>query len=292
MQIITHPGIGDVSWIYSKLVNCGEDLDLIIAEDKKTSRALPFVDLLPKVSSAEYGTMGDYIPLSECGNAYFQEYKIAEDLGMDLFVSANNYLEEGNRLEGYLPDLETDFHYPINTSDQDRERARILLPGGVYLGIYTSSQGGADSWSGWGVHEWSDYVSRVRREFPHVMFVIMGAKWDTDLSDALSRSMNSMGVEHINLCGKTPMGVAVECLKRLNYFIGFASGMGILSNVLSKPQVMLYPHHLRDLMHSWPCPVSLANGSHQGVIWDRPITIYRKTHNYMKHYLNDRGSDG
>ncbi len=284
MKITTHPGIGDISWIYSKLVNADTDFDLVIAEDEKTKRALPLTDLLPKVRSAEYGSMSDYLPLSKCENALFADYQAAESAGKRLFVSANNYLETGQRLEGYLPDLETDFHYPINTSADDQARAATLLPSNnVYFGIYTSSSEGARNWNGWSAHEWTDFIRRIKQAHPHVVFVLIGAGWDRDLSRELAQILISDRIYHVNLTGKTSLGVSIECLKRLSYFAGYASGMGILSNVLNMPQLMLYPNHLKKLMHAWPCPYTLANGQHHCMTWGRPVDAFK----LIEHRLND-----
>lgn len=283
LEINTHPGIGDVSWIYSKLVNCEQPLKLKIAEDKKTKRALPFVGLLPQIQAAEYGDLGDYLPLSKCGNAYFAEYLEAQKLGLDLYVSANNYLETGARLEGYMPDLPTSFHYEIITKETDHEQAQRLLPKGhVYFGIYTSSQQGAVNWNGWQQEEWMDFAKRLYRQFPEITLVILGAKWDMDLSCAVSSGLHAAGIPHVNLVGKTDMGSAVEVLKRLTYFVGYASGMGILGNVLQKPGLMLYPNHLEKLMHAWPCPISLGLNRHIGMLWERPVKVLARCKPILK----------
>lgn len=277
LSIVTHPGIGDFSWIYSKLVHSPYPLRIRIAEDAKTERALPYVKLLKNIEHVEYGEKQDYFVLKDAWNAYFGDFLDAAERGEDLYISANNWLEEGNRLEEFMPDLPTEFHYEIRTTEDDEFIAERYLPeGSVYFGIYTSSQGGVNSWNAWSRFEWMDFVKRVRNEYPHVVFVLVGAKWDMDLTDRFSGDLRREGIEHINLCGKTPMGVCVEVLKRLAYFAGFASGMGILSNVLNRPQLMLYPDHLEKLMTSWPCPVSLGFGSHQYSLWARPSRVFHQ----------------
>lgn len=258
-------------------MNSGEDLDFIIAEDAKHKRAFPFVDILPAVRSAKYGEKEDYEYLAKCGNNYFSDYKEAEKRGMRLFCSANNYLEEGNRLEGFLPDLDTDFHYKIKTTATQKKAAKTLLPAGPYIGIYTSAMLGAQYWNGWQEYEWADFITRFAHNYPGVTPVIYGAKWDTDLSFCVSGLLNQAGVPHLNIVGKTAdMGTAIECLKIFKHNIGFASGMGILANVLNKPVCMLYPHHLEKLMYSWPCPMSIALNTYVPSLWERPIKVLGK----------------
>lgn len=285
LEITVHPGIGDISWVYSKLVSCGRPLRLRIAEDRKTKRSLPYVDLLPNVESAEYGDMGDYIPLSKSWNAYYGEFMEAEAEGKELMISANNWLEKGNRLEGYMPDLETDFHYEITTSPRDLDDAVHMLPAGKKVGIYTSSMGGAVGWNGWEREEWTDFGRRLHKDYPGVTVVLMGAKWDIDLSGLVAGGLAHYGVPYVNLCGRTPMPLAVEILKQLDWFVGFASGMGVLSNVLWKPCCMLYPDHLVKLMDAWPCPVTLATGYYKGLLWQRPADVLRECRPDLDRFL-------
>lgn len=288
MELTTHPGIGDLSWIYSKLVNCGEELDLIIAEDAKHKRALPFMGLLPNVKSAKYGKKEDYEYLATCGNNNFSDYKKAEAEGMRLFCSANNYLEKGNRLESFLPDLETDFHYEIKTTEAQKKAAQTLLPDGPYIGIYTSAQLGAQFWNGWQEHEWTDFILRLVHNFPQATPVLYGAKWDFDLSFMVAGLLNRAGVDFVNIVGKTmDMGTAVECLKIFKHNIGFASGMGILANVLNRPVCMLYPDHLEKLMYSWPCPVSMANNTYVPTLWKRPMRVLGSIKRSLENALDD-----
>jgi hypothetical protein len=290
LQITVHPGLGDFSWVYSKLVNCGRPLELTIAEDSKTKRALTYVQCLPQIADAKYGTMQDYEILYHTWNGTYEEMLKAEEEGKLIYISANNWVDKGNRLESFIPDLPTDFHYPIVTKESDKIRADQLLPilpsGDKYFGIYTSSLGGNIAWDGWSPNEWIDFISLVYKEFPSATFVLIGAKWDVDYLPAFMPKLVDTGVPYINLIGKTPdMSLSMEVLKRLDYHIGFASGMGIISNVLNKPSCMMYPSHISKLMYSWPCPISIATKDYQGFIWDRPVNIFRKIHSKLEEVL-------
>lgn len=277
MELIVHPGIGDLSWIFSKLSTTGRKFDLVIAEDKKTRRSMPLVDMVECVNSASYGGSELYQLLSTAKNSTFQDYIDAWEVGKQLVMSCNFWVDAGNRLEGYLYDLNTDFHYDIHGSDKDAEWAeKTINKDAPSFGIYTSSIGGIRNWNGWAELEWVQFADIVRSHYPIVEFYLIGAKWDLDMREPMLKAFDSRHIEYHDLFGKTSLGQALELLRRLDYFSGFASGLTILSNVVNKPVVMFYPKILTRLMHSWPCPISIADGSYQGMVWDRPIEVFNK----------------
>lgn len=286
LAVTVHPGIGDISWAYSKLINTGRKLDLTICEDRKTKRALSYVNVLPTVESARYGTMQDYNTLAKSWNGTWEDVQKAEQKGKKLFLSVNNWLSKGNRLEGWMPDLPANFHYDLFTRDEDKITAKRLLPenGMKYCGIYTASVGGNKAWHGWEPEEWHLLMKKIAGDFPQTTFVLIGARWDMDYHRLLMPFMQEFS--YIDLFGKTPdMSLTVEVLKRLDYLLGFASGIPILSNVLGKQECMFYPYDIHRTMYSWPCPLSLATGAHKPLLWDRPYNIYRKITPQLEKYL-------
>jgi hypothetical protein len=277
MRLIVHPGIGDLSWVISKLSTTGRMFDLVIAEDHKTRRSMPLVDMVPCINSAVYGGHEVYGPLSKCGNATFADYLEAERAGVDLYMTANNWLENGKRLEGFLPDLATDFHYTLNIPDKDRQWAVDQVSQSPRaFGIYTSAQGGIDTWRAWSVREWAEFVYQVYCEFPDTVFYLLGARWDMDMRLPMLHALDDLRVSYVDFIGRTSLPRAVALLHCLDYFAGFASGLTILADVVNRPVCMLYPDHLTKLMHSWPDPANLANGIHQAVVWDRPLLVFNK----------------
>jgi ADP-heptose:LPS heptosyltransferase len=137
-----------------------------------------------------------------------------------------------------------------------------------------ASAEGMKLWNGWGPGEWLDFLGSVRAAMRHVVFVAIGAKWDRNMADVVIPLMRTLGMDVIDLVGDLEVGGSLEVIRRCRYFAGFASGMTIVANVMSKPVLMLYPNHLEKLMYSWPCPESIANGQYVAKIWDRPKTIF------------------
>lgn len=286
MRLIVHPGIGDLSWLISKLSTTGEQYDLVIAEDSKTKRAMPLADMVPCIRSAEYGGHDAYAVLTQCTNARWAEYKQAHAEGKDLYITANWWLDAGNRLEGFLPDLDTDFHYPLVLGEQDHRWAEDLLSGGEKaFGIYTSSAAGVKAWSAWSVNEWLDFMERVHAEYPNVRFYLLGAKWDMDIRLSLLDALSRKALPHVDLFGRTTLQQAMALIQRLDYFAGFASGLTIMADVLDQPVCMLYPGHLIKLMSAWPDPRNLASGKHQAHVWKRPVDVFDAIRPYLEEYL-------
>lgn len=286
MELIVYPGIGDISWLISKLSTTGKEFDLVIAEDNKMHRALPLVDMVPCIHSARYGGRDIYKLLYGAGNHTFADYMQADSEGKQLCMSANKWLEDGNRLEGYLDDLDTDYHYQINIDVEDNYWAsNLLYTHTPTLAIYTSSIGGISSWSAWSALEWTDFLSHVRNSYPNTLFVLLGAKWDQDMRRDLCRLFDDERFDYIDLLGKTTLGRALAIIKHVSYFVGYASGLTILSDVLDKPTTMLYPKHLTKLANAWPDPANLASGKHTGILWQRPIDVFNKIKPQLEKYL-------
>lgn len=283
MELLLHPGIGDISWVLSKLSTTGKKFDLVIAEDSKTRRSMPLVDMVDCINSARYGGYEIYAILAKTTNAFFSEYEKAHEDGKTLCMTANNWLEKGNRLEGYLPDINTDFHYELKTTQEDDAWADLVLDKNYKsIGIYTSSKGGIKNWNGWSALEWMEFILKVREKYPDTKFYLFGAGWDQDMRLPMLQILNHYCVDYVDLIGKTTLSKVVSVLKKINYFVGYASGLTILANVVYTPVAMLYPRYLNSLTYSWPCPISMADGSYMGLIWERPIEIFNK----IKHQLD------
>lgn len=286
MELVVHPGIGDISWVVSKLSTTGQQYDLVIAKDNKTRRAMPLVEMMPCIRSARYGGLEIYEMLARAGNAKWEEFVQAGEEGKTLYLTANKWLEKGNRLEGFLPDLDTDFHYPIHIPPADTAWAQSAVdPYPRTMGIYTSSWGGIVNWAGWTELEWLEFIRLVREHWTHTTFFLIGARWDMDMRLPMLKGLERERIDYVDLIGKTSLSRAAALIQQLDYFAGYASGLTVLADVVRKPCLMLYPDHLSQLMGAWPDPVHLADGTHQGHLWDRPLRVVRKIAPQLDKYL-------
>ena len=189
VSIATAPGIGDFSWIYSLLVNLNRPL-YVRYSPHNPERLSQFLKLLPSVKAWERGSARS-VHLSHLKGRSKQDFLNTRSF-INLDISLNKHLEKGKRLETFIGDLPTSFHYHIETSDKDRKKAESL---GSYICLYAST----NVWPGWGAKKWASFVEIVRQRLGRIRIVIVGAHWDNNLAGQIA-SLISENV--VNLSGK------------------------------------------------------------------------------------------
>lgn len=247
------PGIGDISWVHSKLVTTGKKLHYFISGGGP-KRSIPFLDLLPEVAGATYG---EFSYLQFAANQLNPVIPCAA-LTNDCWVSLNEFLEQGNRIELAFPGMSTNLHYDINIPADDVATAEALVApyaGHSLFGYYTSSKMGARNWGGWLERDWLDFYKALSKTYPHIP-VIIGATFDSDLTGEVRRQFLMNNVPHIYLVGQN-IGQVLHLLKtkRIEFLHGFASGICIVTNVCGVACSMQYPHKLDKLRHAWHDPM-------------------------------------
>lgn len=274
--IITCPGLGDTVWLFMKLVNQPEKFHWRIG-DAPPQRGHQIFELFPSlVESFEYIPQSGYNKVKR--NAYHGPwFKTPQDF----YLEANSHLEEGRRIETFLPDLKTSFKLEYATEESDIMAANLLVrehqvsneyDSGKYIGIYTSAYSNARHWDGWIAQEWMELIGLIQDYDPSYKFVFIGASYDIGVSQDCMERMKPE--EYINTIGQ-PLPVVIEILKRLDCFIGFPSGLSIINETLAARQtVMFYPKHLNKLMNAWPDPERIENASYKGCLFCPPKQIF------------------
>ena len=273
-------GIGDVSWIYSKLKHVGP-LGYKIA-DGWPYRTKQFLELLPQVKWTEYApfTYRDIINFEQVQNIGFHPtWKDISNRGFEeCLIEANRHLELGKPLKDWMPDLPTDYHYEIRVPQEDEDRAFALLDGlklpKPIWGISAASYRGSEAWKTWGYAEWSRFLKMFLAEAGGSI-LLLGGFWD-DLTATLADD----GYEDI--VGKTSIGTAVEILNQIDGYIGFSSGLGVIMTVLNKPTFMLWPDHQVELSTSWADPDMLVCGKYATSLWRDPVLVYKNARRWLK----------
>jgi len=261
-------GIGDISWIWSKLSNLNQQIDVFISKDEP-KRSLDFVKLLPNVVQARYDTANFHDIVDHCvaPDTHIDEFlKVSSTKYVNL--AANRFLESGNRLEYYLPSIPTDFHYPLATTQRDVEKAsQILMPGKIPIGIYTSNYTNICTWNAWHLSDWKNFIQEFYNNVPDSYFVFVGAPYDRDFTLDLSKLIRP--IPHVNICGETSCAEIVEVIRLFKYFVSYPCGLAILADVVNTPVMMFYPKHLRNLIQSWPDPYSIERNRYKGCEFPR-----------------------
>lgn len=266
--IKTCAGIGDSIWLMMKLINQTEKFHWKIP-DGHPQRGKQLFDLLPQLTeSCEYIPGMGYKTIKR--NGYRGEWK---NTPKQFFLEANTWLEAGKRIEKFLPDLQTSFVLPYQTTIEDTKAAEPFTPLNQNLiGIYTSAHATSQQMSGWGVSEWHEMITLIQNHNPSYKFVFLGAPYDLGISEKVMELMKPQ--EYINAIGQ-PLGVSIEILKRLDCFIGFQSGLSIINETIAARQtVMLYNRSLEKMMGAWPDPERIKNGSYKGCLFCPPGEVF------------------
>jgi hypothetical protein len=276
LRTITLPaGIGDGLWVLMKLVNSGEKFDFRIP-DSSPQRGKRIFDLLPQVAnSCTYVPGLSYKKLAQ-DNIQNRKKNWSRIIANEFSLSANAHLESGQRLEKFLPDLPITYRLKYDTKSEDKIMARTLLPDGPkYIGIYTSAYKNArhEHYNGWGPVEWIWLIRKLHQESKDFVFVVIGAPYDSDLSDMVMKEMLLGGIKFVNTVGQ-PLSVVIEILKRQFYFIGFPSGLSILNESLSKNGLMFYGSRIKGIINSWADPERIKNGDIKECLFTEPEKIY------------------
>jgi ADP-heptose:LPS heptosyltransferase len=284
MRVIkTNPGIGDAIFIFQKIFNSGERFNFKI-HDGSPRRGKQIFDLLPQLSASCEYVPG--LPYSVVGPRNIQRTKkywrmIVEQ---DFFLSANEHLESGARIETFLPDLPTSYSLPFQTQEWE-EVVKTDFPGGPYIGIYASAYSTARNWGFWDHSPWADLCGMMLEYIPDATFVLIGAEWDSPLAANLANLLREDGIRFISTIGK-PLGYVIEMMKRLAYGFYFPSGLGILSGMLHCKSVMFYPAALPKLGTTWADPQIIADQSFKECQFTTPENIFRWVRDNYK--LKDR----
>lgn len=273
MRIIkTNAGLGDSAWILQKLINSGEQFKFQI-NNGSPQRGKQIFDLLPQVAAS-----CDYVPglpykivgprNIQKGLKYWKQIK-----DKDFYLSANEHLEYGLRIEKFLPDLPTSYSLPFQTQQWEEVVKADFAGDQPYIGIYASAYSTARNWGFWDEHGWLKLIRLMKGLIPDATFVLIGAEWDAELAGNLRNLLQKHSISYISTIGK-PLGYVIEMMKILAYGFYFPSGLGILSGLLHRPSVMFYPPALPKLGGTWADPAIIEDGSFKECQFCAPEAIY------------------
>jgi ADP-heptose:LPS heptosyltransferase len=269
--IITCPGLGDTVWLFMKLVNQSERFHWKIG-DGLPQRGHQIFELFPQlVESFEYIPDHGYNKVKR--SAHTGKWSRTPDR---FYLEANSHLERGNRIEEFLPDLETSYRLEYATTITVYQAAWFhaydSYKDSPHIGIYTSAYSNARHWNGWEAKQWLELIRLIQKHDPNYKFVFIGADYDIGVSQEVMKQLQPS--EYVNTIGQ-PLPVVIEILKRLDCFIGFPSGLSIINETLgAKQTVMFYPVHLSKLINAWPDPARIESGAYKGCLFCEPKKIF------------------
>lgn len=269
--ITTCAGIGDFIWLAMKLINAKEKFHVVLP-DGSPKRGHQILDLLPQIVESHEYAPGLTYKIINSNNAQREKKQWSKIIAKSFYLSANNHLEEGRRIEGWLPDLPITYKLEYATTETDKLTTEALLKEDrPYIGIYTSAYSNSRHWNGWGVEEWFKLIRFLHKK--NIAFVFIGASYDIGITQEIIKQCDELGVSYVDTIGQ-PLSVVIEVLKRLNYFLGFPSGLSILNESLGKGGTMFYPMHLKPMMNAWADPARIEAGNYKGCQFCPPEKIF------------------
>lgn len=282
VKIAVPAGIGDFSWIWSKLSTIPDTQWEIFVPDAYPYRTTRYINLLPnavgKLGKHDFGDIKLYQMYNHTENCTWKEITKAIDLEKEiLYIEANQHLEKGLPLQDWLPDLQTDYHYPFKEGLYSKSVIdEVLLGPSETFGIHIASMRGLRAWKCWLPEAWTEFLGRIYQDNPQLVFVFLGGFWDIESSLEVTGRLKSLypDIRIRDYTGRTSLEDVIILLGRLDYFFGFSSGLNVIRNLWDKPCCVIWPHHQRKLMYSWVDPMSIQGRSYVAFCYDEPERTY------------------
>ena len=276
LAFVVPPGIGDISWCYSKLAGLGRGLRFEVCGDRP-HRALPYVRLLPLVKEANYVDKVNPVKWPSKVTAAWSGPKLCHwSLVAPLGIELNTWLEEGHRIEEFMPDVPTVHHYDMELPPPARDWRR-------FVAFYCANAKTVRAWNGWSPSKWAALGKLLMQRYDIEGIVLLGSTNDSGFSHLVVKELLRAKVPTTTTVGMLPIQATLRIIEDSAYLVAFPSGIPILATVMHQPVLMFYPNHLVPLMAAWPAPDVISDGTYQPL----PFVPPREAFDVLKEHLPD-----
>lgn len=320
------PGIGDSAWALMVMQSIAKQhrdpkIDVRIgcwARDGHESRALDFVRRFSFVTSAEMYTMpnragqaGPWVQpgpqADENGINRYLPTGPSDLKGIDLQLVPNRSLEEGKRLEEWLPQYEVnwrvmdDWRFTVREVRDADTLASNLGPFVVFFmaSLAGNTEAGHNRGPLWTPEQWVE-LGMWFRTFG-LQVVVVGADWDRDYYDQEIAPRLPRDPRWHEFIGRWPIGMTYAVLRHAKVCVSYQSGIGIVAHYLGVPTVCWWrqkrPGHPEDsispnsyvahderMASAWARPDAVSSGDLMPAIYGKhsleDITTHVKRHWY------------
>jgi len=242
-------GIGDCHWVCTKLraLSARHGGREVWAHVNRSPwhASVGYLDLVPAVARAVEDTgapwnLGRDLAPSHRDPRWSELDGCRGWKGFDYVLVANGHLESGGSLESWLPDLETDFSYPLLIPEAARARTRDLAPAGgvlVYLSGTMPNRGfHNDTWT---AEMWVQVVELLNAA--GVVPTLVGAPTPDDLAYRDGFAARALGrARFVDRVGQTSIPEICALIEQAGAWVGLNSGLGIVAAMRGVPTVMLW----------------------------------------------------
>jgi Glycosyltransferase family 9 (heptosyltransferase) len=249
-------GIGDCHWTCTKLralseMHGGRPIHAYV-NTGPDHKSVGYLDLVPFVEKSFTSERGLYL-LTELGEGvkvrdpsqYYKDARWSTLEGsakwreFDYMLIANGHLESGKDLASWLPELDTEYSYPLDIPAKDRVYARSLAaPGSVLLYPSGVSANRGFHRNTWSVYDWTEVIERLNAE--GVVPILVGAKSENDLEYQKKLLPALKGTRFDDTIGLTNIPQVLAMIEDAGVWCGLNSGLGIISAMRYTPTVMLW----------------------------------------------------
>jgi hypothetical protein len=269
-RVAVPAGIGDFSWLWSKLSTIPDATWEFYPPDTFPERTSAYISLLPncKVALGKH----TYPDIIVWGNNHVEKTWARTvknyDEGDVIYLQVNEHLGQGRPLADWMPDLNTDFHYKINY------KSDMHVPeSGPTLAFHTASIRGIRAYEAWMPETWVKFLLMFHSDFPTWKFMALGGFWDIDTIQEIKGSLPAR-FPLIDNVGRTGIEDVIQILSESTYYLGYSSGLNVIRNVLGMPGATLWPKPQTELMYSWADPIMTVDRDYMGFLYDSAERIY------------------
>lgn len=248
LKIALALGIGDCHWALTKLralraLHPGRPVHAYV-NSSPNHATWGYLGIVPFIDRAEYSPNAPYDVWNDlAGTHRHPRWSALEGCrnwrNFDYVLVPNGHLERGERLETWLPELDTEFSYPLDIPAEVREsevvqalRKRVLLyPSGIgpNLGFHANT---------WTVYDWIQVIRLFNAD--GFRPALVGANTADDIGYAAQIEQAAFGASYDNFVGQTSIPEYCAAIEEAKVWVGLNSGGGIVSAMRGTPTVMLW----------------------------------------------------
>lgn len=290
MRICLPSGIGDTAWALTKvqaiLREAGEaQADLIVA-DNHPQRSREFLAAFDFIRSVEYAPIEIMRrPLTHPDHRWNYVPTQRGLFSCDWWLCPNDPLEQGIRLESWLPEYATNWnvqqHYRFQPHDLEFA-ADLRKRLGEYVVFYLGPEAG-NTYAGhnrggiWSVNDWVQLGRQVGTPI-----VVVGAEYDRSYSDQVLAAAHDAGSHWLDYVGRWEIGRTFAVVRQAKSVVSYQSGIGIGATFFRVPTAMWWRAagdslearfkiwFSENMRHCWAPLDMLDSGRYRGMIYGRP----------------------
>lgn len=274
VTIRTVQGLGDIIWVYQKFAPYFHRLNFTIyitADDPVQKRCADWTRIFEQTGNVDF----EIVPSRLYHKAAHHFYRLQDCLddykaGRPVEYAVNGWLDNGIKLDEIDPGA-------IVQHDINIRQVKVSAPS-EYLALYVS-HGSAivanqknPSVGVWSCTQWAkftnDFFDRLGYKMP---IVLLGANFD---EHAINAMVDLLRPDHdVRVMMQEAPEVVAGVLAGAKYFIGYQSGLHVLSDILGTPQIIILFNCLRPMLDTWCRQKGIGTNFHSACFEDDPSII-------------------